>query len=387
MNFCLLLRKLHNIYDNIYILKLKEIKMKKLMLIVLIMLTILVSCKDDNPPISTPEITTTPISTPTTIPTDSSTGEISEYFPMNENIHMIYDGTGNEYAPFESYVDYIKDNFIQTRTINGGTIMVNVYQLKENMLLKTFSKGETYYKYNYTDISNQDEIIIKSPVLEGTSWNLSDGAIRSITSTNKSIDTPSGTYKTLEITTKRDDSTVKNYYAKNIGLVKTEFTSDDVSTVVSSELKKINNYSPYTQKVKIYFPEFEKDRIVYIYRDFELKTNEDIKTKFEDEFKNIDQNSTLSKVISPDVKILDITIDNKEEFVTINFSNHLIKDMNAGSGLESMILKSITNTVGEYYQKNKVMILIEGKPYESGVFMLKEGEFFDIDSEEIHEYK
>jgi diadenosine tetraphosphate (Ap4A) HIT family hydrolase len=61
--------------------------------------------------------------------------------------------------------------------------------------------------------------------------------------------------------------------------------------------------------------------------------------------------------------------------------------MNAGTSLEGMIITSITNTFGGYYQTSKVKITLDGKPYESGHFLLKPDEFFTVDTENSYEYK
>jgi len=52
--------------------------------------------------------------------------------------------------------------------------------------------------------------------------------------------------------------------------------------------------------------------------------------------------------------------------------------MNAGSSYESLILQSITNTIGTYYGVDKVYITVEDKPYVSGHIEMKKGEFFTV---------
>ena len=61
--------------------------------------------------------------------------------------------------------------------------------------------------------------------------------------------------------------------------------------------------------------------------------------------------------------------------------------MNAGSGFEYEILRSITNTLGDYYGVDKVYISIEGRPYASGHYEIGEDEFFEVDKEGIKEFK
>jgi hypothetical protein len=57
--------------------------------------------------------------------------------------------------------------------------------------------------------------------------------------------------------------------------------------------------------------------------------------------------------------------------------------MNAGSGYEAMILQCITNTLGNYYNTDQVYITIEGKPYESGHIVMKKGETFKVNYDNV----
>ncbi len=57
--------------------------------------------------------------------------------------------------------------------------------------------------------------------------------------------------------------------------------------------------------------------------------------------------------------------------------------MNAGAYYESMILQSITNTLGMYYGIEKIYITVDGNPYESGHIQKNEGEPFTINFENV----
>ena len=59
--------------------------------------------------------------------------------------------------------------------------------------------------------------------------------------------------------------------------------------------------------------------------------------------------------------------------------------MNAGSQYEAMILQSITNTFGQYYETDRVIVTVEGVLYESGHILLEEGDFFETDYSNIAE--
>ncbi len=60
--------------------------------------------------------------------------------------------------------------------------------------------------------------------------------------------------------------------------------------------------------------------------------------------------------------------------------------MNAGTALEGLIIKSITNTFGHYYGMDKVVIHVEGKPYESGT-SCSVREYFNVSDDGTAEYQ
>ena len=57
--------------------------------------------------------------------------------------------------------------------------------------------------------------------------------------------------------------------------------------------------------------------------------------------------------------------------------------MNAGSGVEAMILQSLANTVGDYFGVSKVMLTIENEPYESGHILLEKFEAIEVNYDGI----
>ncbi|MFZ5973783.1 MAG: GerMN domain-containing protein [Bacillota bacterium] len=374
--------------------------MKKLIGLIVLSLLSVTACSQGTQPQSTATLppsggqaTATTMPTATITPGQMSPGATTaktmaaDYFAFKKDACMTYKGTGNEFAPYKAYVDYVKDGVVQTRQVNAGTTTVYVYKIVDGVIKKVYSKGEVYYKYDFTSLSNMDEILIKEPIQIGNSWKLKDGSVRSITALERQINTPSGSYKALEITTKRKDSTQKDYYAKGIGLVKTVFSMGDEASAVTSELEKTEIGVPYKTMVRFYFPDFAKDRLVYEDREIELKTDDDIKSKLEEELKKVPEGITgLTKTISDSVKILGISLDDKKGIITVDFSSDFIKGMNAGAALEGMLLKSITNTIGHCFQVSKVVITAEGKRYESGHFALKKGEYFTVSDDKTVQY-
>jgi len=302
--------------------------------------------------------------------------KIENYYPFEKNVKYSYVGNGNEYATYYENVDYVSVNRKQIRTNNGGTETIKVIENKDGELRLIFSKSEIYYRENFTLKNNaKPEILLKQPLIKGNSWILSDGGVRTITNVKVAITTPIATYECIEVSTVRKDSFVKDYYAPNIGLVKTLFESN--GNKVSSTLSKIEKNVPFVQTVKFYFPNGNTGINYITEKKLSFSTNYITKAIFEKSFKEV-PNKNVGKVISPNTKIKSLYL-NVDGMVYVDFSKEFIREMNAGSGYESQILQCITNTLGDYYMVKKVYITVEGKPYSSGHILMKKGEAFIVD--------
>lgn len=312
---------------------------------------------------------------------------VSDYFPFTQNIHKVFKGTGNEFAGYETYVDYVNNDAIQIRKINDGTTSVSVYIIKDSALIKVYFEGESYYRLDRTAKRDSEEILIKEPLKKGTAWTLSDGSKREITAVDMSVTVPNGAYKAIEITTTGNGYTQKDYYASGIGLIKSEFTpSEDPNAKITSELQSVQQGAALKQAVRFYYPDFNNDKLVYVNKDIELKTGDNILSVFQAQFRQAPY-SDLKPLMSANTAILGIDYDTDKQIVTADFSKQFISEMNAGSSLESMILKCTADTLGNYFGTNKIIITIEGQPYSSGAILFKSGEYMLADWSDILEYQ
>lgn len=347
--------------------------MKKIIPVILICLLLLASCKGKTPNNNTD----------TTAPETQGADEIktvSDYFPLTKNIQMKYRGEGNEYAEFETFVDYVGDDYIQIRTQNPGTTTVSVYVIADGALKRVYSEGEEYYRLDRTGMREEEEVLIKEPIKKGTSWTLKDGSKRSITAVDADIKVPFGSYKALEITTEGEYSTVLDYYAPGIGLIKREFVSKEGDgSAITSELEEINEGVPLVQTVRFFYPDFNKDRLLYTEEDIELYTNDNIKKVLESGMKKAPENSGLQAVMPQNAVIRSIDYNSDTGIAAIDFSSEFITGMNAGSSLENLIVTSVADTLGYYFGTDKAAITIDGKAYESGHIKIEKGDYWTAD--------
>jgi hypothetical protein len=336
---------------------------------------ILAGCSLFSPePAEVPSLTPPSPSAP---PESLAAPTVTDYFPFKSNVTMTYEGTGIEYAGYVSTVDYVKNDAIQVRTDNTGTVTVSVYALEDGALVRVFSRGETYYRQDFTDQRNMSEVILPARLELGTQWTQSDGVQCEITAAEAAVTVPYGSFTALEVTKTYPDSTVKEYYAKGIGLIKSEFTSaSDPSFTVVSQLASYEEGMPAAQTVRMYYPSTRAERIEFMDETFELYTGDAMAPKLEDALKNPPADSGLAAVLSPQAAINSMTFDPENWLVTVDLNNAFLDDMRAsGSSREGMVLECIANTVGGYYQTDRVQITIDGGTYESGHFLFESGVF------------
>ena len=309
---------------------------------------------------------------------------IEEYFPFVENTIMDYEGIGNEFAEQIVFFEYIEGNKAQMKIFNPGTVVVKVLEYNEGELREVYSEGEFYHIENILDKTGENNtILLKEPLKPGTSWTIPGGYKRAITGVDVDLELPYGKVKALEVVTQfGDERQVSDYYVKGIGHVASIYK--DGEFVVETLLKEIKN-SPYESEAVFYYSLYEDIKTVYISRDISFNTNDNIKDILEYNFKN-PPSEKLIKLISENTKINSLTLERGNGIVRIDFSKELTIEMNAGSGLEYEILKSITNTLGDFYGVDKVYISIDGVPYASGHFEMREDEFFEVDKEDIEEF-
>lgn len=310
--------------------------------------------------------------------------KIKDYFPTNNNTRYVYEGIGNEYASYDVYNDYINGDKVQQRVNNGGTVMANVIQIKDGRLTKVLSRGEAYYRENLlTQSADNGEVLLMEPLQKGTKWTVEDSKVRAITNTSFNVSTPAGNYQTIEVTTEGPNDKTIDYYAKNVGLVKSVFISGD--SEITSTLSKIEENVPLIQTITFYYPNIEDGKIYYKNKEISFNTNEITRKVLEEAYKE-QANNQIGTVFSPNTKINSLYINN-DQHVYIDLNQEFINEMSAGAGYEGMILQALANTFGHYYNAERVYLTINNKLYESGHFSMQKGEYLKVKTEDTIEIK
>ncbi|HWQ80110.1 MAG TPA: GerMN domain-containing protein [Anaerovoracaceae bacterium] len=305
---------------------------------------------------------------------------IADYFPLMENVKYVYEGKGNEFASYTVYTDYITGNKAQQRVENGGTVSAHVYEVENGKVTLLQAKGEGYYRENMiAQAEGPGEVRLMEPLEKGTTWTLDDGSERTITGTETEVKTPAGTFTCIEVLTESSDGVTIDYYARNIGLVKTIFQSGGME--VSSTLKSMENDAARTEKIRFYYPDIEIEKIEYQIKEVTWHTNDDTALVLEEAYKAAaDEN--FGTVLTTGAAINSLRLD-EENRVRLDMNAAFAAEINAGIAYETMILQCIADTFGHYYNSNEVILTVEGKPYESGHIMMEEGESIRVDPDDL----
>ncbi len=311
---------------------------------------------------------------------------IEDYYPIKENTHYVYEGSGNEYASYDTFIDYTSEGKFQQRVDNGGTVMANVFEIKDGKLTRKYSRGEAYYRENLLNKTGEnEEVILQEPLEKGKTWTLDDSRTRTITNIDVEISTPSGDYQAIAVTTEGEDGQTVDYYAKNIGLVKSVFVYEDME--VTSTLSKIEENVPFMQNISFYYPNIDDGKYYFKNKEIQFRTNDITKQVLEKAYKEaVPEGYNVGKVLSEQAKINSLYL-NQDTNVYLDLNSDFVTKMNAGAGYEQMILQSIANTFGQYYNAEKVYLTIDNDLYQSGHIELRKGEFLKVDLKNAVEIK
>lgn len=308
---------------------------------------------------------------------------IEMLFPFENDQYRVYEGKGGEYAGFDEYVDFRENNRIQLRMNNGGTEIVRVIERKDGELLEILSEPEVYYVENFLSKKPKEaRVLLKEPIVVGTSWVNSEVETSTITSIDTTVQTPLGTFTAVEVVrVSQDDGityTTTDYYVPEIGLVKTINGGGGYTTEAS--LKVDEKMVTQRKVMNFYYPNIDDERLFLYRKEIAFKTNDIPRNLFLAAYKDLPEEAGI--VLTENTKVNYLYLNN-DGMVYIDLSQDFITEMNAGAGYEVLILQSLANTFGDYYGAQKVMLTIEGEPYESGHIVLDKFEPLDVNYKSI----
>lgn len=146
---------------------------------------------------------------------------VEDYMPSKKMIKTFYD-EAEEMNRVHRYDLYL-GNKIQVKYKDKYTKTVIIYLLDENKLsLGAYFDIDGEFQYDYITTTgeyvNEPELI--GPIKVGTMFK-SEGANAEITRTDVEVTTPAGVFNTFEVTYRYPNKVYRDYYAKDIGVVRT----------------------------------------------------------------------------------------------------------------------------------------------------------------------
>lgn len=301
--------------------------------------------------------------------------KVEDFVPFNKDTLYIYEGIGNEYAEQKAYIEFIEDNKVQVKMINPGTNTIRILEYKDGELREDYTESEFYHIENKLNVEgNSGSILLKEPLQLGNSWETLDGNIRSITGLNVKLDLPYEKLNTIEVTTELGNGIVQlDYYSVGLGHVASIYKDGEYE--VKTLLEKIIK-GPLEENIRFYYPLEDGTGSVYKDKKIKFSTNDKIENILAEGFKN-PENKTLINILSDDATINSLKLDKTNNIVRVDLNQNFLKENEKfGSTLEYDIIQNLVNTLGKYYEVDKVSITIDGKEYSSGHLLLEPDDYF-----------
>lgn len=309
--------------------------------------------------------------------------DLKRWFPPLEDTYLEYEGEGNEYASFTRYPQFTHDTTLQMVESTGGTDVVRIYDYSDDQVEEIFSRPETYFREDFAEtglVSGTDNlmILLQQPIELNHSWESPNGALSEITGLNVPIETSQGVIEALEVTSTQEGFTTLSYYAEGIGLIqRISKQEENQEADITSTLQSFNEETAEKLPVTIYSLDEQALNIVPHSVELDLYTNDPIRLNLADYMTG--QSGEEIGQLLPEGTRINYMFLRQDGTAAVDFSNELIDEMNAGAGIEAMILQAMVNTIGDYYDVEEVLFTVEGEPYSSGHILLEEGETMRVD--------
>lgn len=303
---------------------------------------------------------------------------IKDYFPIKQNIKYIYEVVDEEVF-YEVTSDYTSKDAVQLRIKDSSKgnkeVTVSLISVKDDKATN-ISMQENLFRENilmsskYLNENIKEDILLMEPLITGTKWYASDNSSREITNTELKIDTPIGTYETIEVTTESANKKTVDYYAKNIGLIKSVTTSEN--NTITVVIKEIHNNIALAESIEFFYPDLNAMKILKKVQNVVFSTNDNTETVLTSAYKN-----ALSKgysVLNKNAKINSITLKS-DKTLHVDLNKSFIDDIKRKALMEGMVLQSITNTFGRFYDTEQVVFSIDNEDYSSNNIKLNHRPF------------
>lgn len=316
--------------------------------------------------------------------------DLEVWFPRLENVLLEYEGEGMEYASFTRYPQFTHDTTLQMVESTSGTDVITIYEYTDEHIEEVFMRPETYFREDFMDTGLSSELsgfyyTLQLPIEEGHSWENPNGTTSEITAVGIEKETPIGVVEAIEVTTIHEDGINVYYYGENIGLIEivAQYGEDKESEIIS-RLVGYHEDAAEEFPMTIYTLDEQALGLDAIPVTMSLNTNDPARVTLAEYMKAEAPDTGYTPVLTEGVDINFMYL-RQDGVVHVDFSSELIDEMNAGAGIESMILQGIVNTIGEYYGVQDIQLTVDGESYESGHIVIEDGQTWPVDFSNVNE--
>ncbi len=305
-----------------------------------------------------------------TTPIDDGNVTVEDYFPILSDLHMQVVYNDNPLAIGDIYVDYTDSNKLQLREVHRGGQTVYVLAVENHCIILNQVHESVHERENYLGKKATDgTILLKDPIVEGTSWVNDDGSLSSITGIDVQVITDHNTYETVEVTKEAKDTRTTYYFSKNMGLIRV--TNEVHGITTSRTLHQVATNAPYKQKINFYYPLVDSNEIGVIQRTVAFYTNDITRNTLSEIYKDIPKGCL--PVFSKESQINSLYL-NEDGRVYADLNEGFSHSLNLDVKDESRLLQSLANTFGDYYQVEKLILTIDNQLYNSEHIKLEQNE-------------
>lgn len=166
-----------------------------------------------------------------------SRSDIGAYFPLSTGSWWVYRSEDSDQASYRQDVLYSRGDRAQIRVDNGAAVQMKVYSVDRSAvtLMHTASVNDEKTESYLDRQPNANRVLLKAPLRVGAKW-VSDGWLHEVVSVSDRVETPAGVFlDCLRIQAISPSGTpiVQRYHKKGIGLVRTEYITEDRTIVTN----------------------------------------------------------------------------------------------------------------------------------------------------------
>lgn len=304
-----------------------------------------------------------------------------------------------EFSSFETYFDFIDEDYVQTRTVSG-TSVVEIYQATEDAVYLWYSQPEIYVRENFISrVRSQADVpldvLIQTPIEVGHSWETEFGA-REIVSIDDTVNINDETYEDVLVvqvhpnyeTAPNEQVELYEYYAPEVGLIQEVYTgvmgNDQEPYEVTSVLDTLET-TGWTETITVFVPDEQAMYLEPVEIELPIETDDFMRGEFASIFAG--EHEGIPQ-IAPDGMTINFMYTHWNMYPS---DNRLYVDLSSeiqelrGSTNVLMTLEAMLHTIQNYYPGTDLIVTVENQPLQVDGILFNEGEIYVPDESLVRE--